>query len=46
MVPLVPGVEGRIVFVHGHIPRMGVTGIVRNAIVKAVQLGISQNIER
>jgi len=46
MVPHVLGVEGRIAFVHGHIPRMGVTGIARNAIVKGAQQDISQNIER
>ena len=46
MVPLVLGVEGRIAFVLGHIPRMGATGIARNAIVRVVQLGISPNIER
>jgi len=46
MVLLVLGVVERIVFVHGRIPRMGAIGIARNAIVKAVQLGISPNIER
>jgi hypothetical protein len=45
-VPLVLGVGERIAFVHDHFLRMGATGIVRNAIVKAVQPGISPNIER